>query len=101
MSNYTRRRQTSAKCGNVEALCVPWADNYMPYYYPYKPKRLKRNYALWVFVDGKESLHAGYSKFRTRKELKEEARAYPVLMDMLIKACEESRREENEIDRCR
>lgn len=96
MSNYTKRRTTSVKSGDVEALCVPWIDNYIPYYHPYKPKRLKRNYALWVLVEGKERLHAGYSKYRTRRELKEEAKGFPKFEEMLSKIIEESRREEND-----
>ena len=47
----------------------------------------------WVFVDGKESLHAGYSCYRTRRELKELAKGYPKYMDWLMKLVEE--REEN------
>lgn len=94
MSNYTKRKPTEVNCGNVKAVCVPWADNYNPYYYTYKPKRLIRNYALWVFVDGKESLHAGYSCYRTRRELKEQAKGYPMFMEMMLKLAEE--REENE-----
>lgn len=97
MSNYTKRKPTEVNSGNVKVVCVPWPDNYMPYYYPYKPKRLKRNYALWVFVDGKESLHAGYSRYRTRRELKEQAKGYPKFMEMLLKLAEE--REENGADK--
>ena len=95
MSNYTKRRQTYAKSGNVIAMCVPWPDNYNPYYYPYKPKRLRRNYALWVFVDDKESLHAGYSCYRTRRELKEQANGYPMFMEMMMKLDEERERNES------
>ena len=98
MSNYTRRKVTSAKSGNIEALCVPWAENYIPY--GYAPKKLKRNYALWVLVDGKERMHSGYSKYRTRKELKEETKGFPQFEEILSRIIEESEREENEIDRC-
>ena len=101
MSNYTRRKVTSAKSGNIEALCVPWAENYLPYDYSPKPKRLKRNYALWVLVNGKERLHAGYSKYRTRKELKEEAKGFPKFEEMLSRIIEESRREENESNKAK
>lgn len=97
MSNYTKRKPTEVNSGNVKVVCAPWPDNYMPYYYPYKPKRLKRNYALWVFVDGKESLHAGYSRYRTRRELKEQAKGYPKFMEVLLKLAEE--REENGADK--
>ena len=95
MSNYTKRKVTSAKSGNIEALCVPWAENYIPYDNAPKPKKLKRNYALWVLVDGKERMHAGYSKYRTRKELKEEAKGFPQFEEILSRIIEESEREEN------
>ena len=93
MSNYTKRKPIEVSVRNVKAVCVPWPDNYNPYYYPYKPKRLKRNYALWIFVDGKESLHAGYSCYRTRRELKEQAKGFPNFMDMMIKLAEEREKE--------
>lgn len=83
MSNYTKRRQTEATYGRYKVVQVPWADNYNPYYEMHKPKRLRRNYRHWTFEDEKEVMHAGYGRYATRKELKEQAQSAEKFLKML------------------